>query len=132
MRHRSDADDGRVVHKARGVCGGCYRRAQELGDMPPLINNGPFVPRCACGRRLETPRRREVGACTICETGRPEVRWDDVVEDAEWLADTGVVMVSAANRLGVTIDALERALYRHGRPDIIHALRGTDVVAVSP
>ena len=54
-------------------------------------------------------------------TGRPAA--GALVEDVDWLARTGETPERAAARLGRTVGALERALLRAGRPDLVTALK---------
>lgn len=59
--------------------------------------------------------RRRAGPVTMCAA---------VLEDAEWLVDTGETLAGAAVRLGYRNEgALERALNRAGRHDLVRALR---------
>lgn len=41
-----------------------------------------------------------------------------LVDDVEWLASSGTAFIDIARRLGKNPGALERALYRAGRPDL--------------
>lgn len=51
-----------------------------------------------------------------------------VVEDAEWLVATGECWTQAIRRLGYTNpSALERVLYRHGRGDLVTALKAREL-----
>lgn len=52
----------------------------------------------------------------------PRTRPNPVVEDAEFLADQGVGMYDAAPRLGRTVDALDKYLRNHQRPDLVRRL----------
>ena len=74
------------------------------------------------------------GLCVMCysrarraraqeASGPPRSRPSDlVIEDAEWLARQGETIESAAKRVGMTATAMERALYRAARHDIVRAL----------
>jgi hypothetical protein len=44
------------------------------------------------------------------------------IEDVEWMAETGECITGAARRLGRSVDALERALIRAGRRDLLRLL----------
>lgn len=46
-------------------------------------------------------------------------------EDVEWLADSGETLEAIAIRLGIKVDSVERALYREGREDLVHRLKGS-------
>lgn len=49
------------------------------------------------------------------------------IEDALFLAETRQIPEVAASRLGVpTVGALERRLFRYGRPDVWSALRANE------
>ena len=56
-------------------------------------------------------------------------RRDDLVEDAQWLVDTGECWSQAVIRLGYPghPNSLERRLWRAGRPDLIAALRSREI-----
>lgn len=56
-------------------------------------------------------------------------RRDALVEDAQWLVDTGECWSQAVVRLGYPGHpiSLERRLRRAGRPDIIAALRSREI-----
>jgi hypothetical protein len=49
---------------------------------------------------------------------------EDIVEDVEWLRDTGVDPMRAEERIGITRESLKTALRRHGREDLLNWLRG--------
>lgn len=51
---------------------------------------------------------------------------EEVVEDAAYLAASGVGMRETARRMGTTVDALERRLYRAGQHELVSRLRGQD------
>lgn len=61
-------------------------------------------------------------------TRRSALSRDDLVEDAAWLVETGECWSQAVIRLGYAghADALERRLYRAGRPDLFNALRSRE------
>lgn len=46
-----------------------------------------------------------------------------LVEDVEWLIRCGEAPDQVAQRVGKTLSAVERTLYRAGRPDLVHALK---------
>lgn len=50
----------------------------------------------------------------------------EVVEDAQWLADSGEGMRATAHRMGMTTDALERSLQRSGEHTLVRLLRSRD------
>lgn len=76
-----------------------------------------------CGRQI-TRGRLEVGVCAVCAGERhPRHLAEALIEDAQWLADAGESWHGVLDRLDVTSGALERALYRHGRADLIRRLR---------
>lgn len=83
--------------------------------------------RCACGRYLYPYRGRHryaAGVCAECAgTRSPWREGATLVEDAAFLADTGATLDGAALQLATTPGALERALYRHGRGDIVRRMR---------
>lgn len=54
---------------------------------------------------------------------RPPTDHAALIEDLEWMADTGESLDGAAERLNTTPVALERALYRHGRHDLATTLK---------
>ena len=56
-------------------------------------------------------------------------RRNDLVEDAQWLVDTGECWSQAVIRLGYPghPDSLERRLYRAGRTDLINTLRSREI-----
>lgn len=47
-----------------------------------------------------------------------------IIEDVEWLASWGVSFEEIARRVGKAPEALERALYRWGRPDLARLAYG--------
>ena len=53
--------------------------------------------------------------------GRPA----PLVENVEWMADTGEVLAGIARRLGISEDSVKRQLQRHGRPDLIRRIDPT-------
>lgn len=58
--------------------------------------------------------------------GGRTVDWDRrnaIVEDAEWIAETGGGFVEAARRIGLRVASLDTALRRAGRADLITRLR---------
>lgn len=73
-----------VAAVARGMCQNHYRRARKYGD--PLVVKKP---------------------------GRPCVDAATRGEDIEWLAETGECASGAAQRLGLTYDALEKWASKH-------------------
>ena len=44
------------------------------------------------------------------------------IEDIEWLADSGLSLTAAAERIGVHVESLTRRLQRAGRRDILSRL----------
>jgi hypothetical protein len=77
-----------IGYHARGLCGGCYRRAVKrdaLGDYPRTTGWGD-------------------GAA--------------ITEDVSWLAETGAPPVTWAQRTGTSPDALRHLLIRHGRQEL--------------
>lgn len=59
----------------------------------------------------------------VVRSHRLSNRIEDLVEDVEWLVATGATWASACGRLEMRSDALERALGRAGRYDLIGRLR---------
>ena len=77
-----------------------------------------------CGRRISRGRLT-AGICSVCAGERhPCHPAEELLEDAQWLADAGETWAAVLDRLGVTSAALERALYRHSRSDLLRRLRG--------
>lgn len=68
------------------------------------------------------------GVRTVTRRGRPV---EDVVEDAADLARAGVLWEVACTRLGMSQDAVDNALRRGGRPDLIQALKHPGDVAIA-
>lgn len=60
----------------------------------------------------------------------PNLTREEVIEDAEWLASTGVGIYEAAHRTGRTTEALEVLLRRAGREDVLHKLRAQETSPV--
>lgn len=52
-----------------------------------------------------------------------------VLEDVEWLAETGEVWERAIERLGVKENTLRKYLERHDRYDLIRKLRRREIAA---
>jgi hypothetical protein len=50
----------------------------------------------------------------------------ELIEDLEWMADTGESLQGAAARLQRTAAAIERSLLRNGRSDLVSRLRARD------
>jgi len=57
---------------------------------------------------------------------------EEVIEDAHWLAETGVGIYEAAHRLGRSTEALEVLLRRRGELDLLHRLRAQETAIVDP
>lgn len=86
------------------------------------VSYGPCS--AGCGRRI-CRGRLAVGVCTVCAGERhPRRLAEELIEDVEWLADAGETWAGVLARLDVTAVALERALYRHDRRDLVRRLRG--------
>ena len=56
-------------------------------------------------------------------TTRPTARTRAVIEDAQFMADTGETLTGAARRLGLSVNGLEQTLRRHGHTHITRTLR---------
>ena len=110
--------------KARGMCRPCYDRARRSGEdltaYPRRIALPRPAGRCECGRRLYHQAQRDAGMCSICAgtTHARAVKADELLEDAEFLAETGETLENAAARIGVRVETFERALHRYGRHDL--------------
>lgn len=94
MRQRNSPDDGRRVHKARGLCGSCYGVEQRTGT----INRWATI-----GNTTAVLDRAERAA---------------IVENVEFMQATGAHPEWWAPRLGISHATLARRLYRAGRPDL--------------
>ena len=101
-------------HAGRGLCRICYhreRRAGRLDRWPPLPRSAyvwPTLPPSAYGPPRSYYRCTD-GDCPICQ-------------DTRWLADTGTPAAEWPARLGTTIAALSKRLYRHGQTDLYRRL----------
>ena len=100
MGGKSNLPPGHVRHDARGLCVVCYARRRRNGT----INRYP---------RSNRP------ASTIPITPAMAA----VIEDIEWLVAQRTRMSMAAQRVGKKPFALERALYRVGRGDLVTRLK---------
>ena len=106
-------------------CGGDYAPFCH-GDPPACIIDG-------CSRKVHARdlclfhycRFRKDGTIHLYPTATRTMRHGtDVVEDIEYILSTEQTTLStAAERLGMNPHALERALYRHNRPDLVKRLR---------
>jgi hypothetical protein len=128
--------------KARGMCRPCYDRArrsgEDLTDYPRTMALPRPAGRCECGRRLYHQPQRDAGMCSVCAGtahARP-IKAEQLLEDAEWLADTGETLENAARRIGLalndvpmSLETLERALHRYGRHDLYERLRRNGAAA---
>jgi hypothetical protein len=74
-------------------------------------------------------RRRELAAAVkgwkLPQPYQPRTLRDaaSLVEDVEWLVETGAPPETIPDRVGMTRDALQRRLYRMGRTDLANFLR---------
>ncbi len=59
-------------------------------------------------------------AAPACWKREGERRQLVVVEDVEWLLDTGVFGEALEQRIGAKLDTITQALYRAGRRDLVH------------
>jgi len=55
---------------------------------------------------------------------------DELIEDLDFLADTGVGTIEAGRRTGYTVDAIDRRLRRHGRHDLVTRLHALDPISL--
>lgn len=78
----SEVPADHVRHNGRGLCGGCYSRAEQAGTL------------------ADYPRRQKPRA--------------DLLEDWELLRSEGYSVQHAAERLGMTHEAMRKALRRAG------------------
>lgn len=113
--------------------------AQAWGSPAPTTPRTRRAPRTLSLRRVEriaSLARKDPNATAetildaleelIAEAKRPRRtlrRTADVVEDCELLAETGGTWESALSRIGMERDALERALYRAARGDLVTRLK---------
>lgn len=63
------------------------------------------------------------GPCDVVRSHRTSNRIQDLVEDVEWLVETGATWDSACARLEMRSESLERSLQRAGRHDLVRRLR---------
>lgn len=130
-------DSGNVNHQTGGWIS--QRKHQAIKDLYDRLWNtrGP-APATSLGRvakagyapplawdddSIDDPNATpDLGARIYCQGPAPEGaprHADAVVEDAQFLIDTGYSWTALPERMGTTAHALERTLYRAGRGDLI-------------
>jgi hypothetical protein len=65
-----------------------------------------------------------VRVALLAAAGRLPSKAEALVENVEWLARTGATAAGAGSRLGLSMEALEKALRRAGRGDLWLTLTG--------
>jgi hypothetical protein len=88
-------------------------RARSLGYASPLAWDGDAI---------DDPAAQPEGLVAV---GRMLRRRSDVIEDARELAAAGEILETAAARMGMRPETLERTLCRAGRSDLVSALKRT-------
>jgi hypothetical protein len=115
LLERRTADAVRALYDALwstpGPSASTRARSAAKGWVPPLAWDDDTI---------DDPAVRPAGVDDL--TGRRGR--DQLVDEAEDLADMGEHLATAAHRLGITADNLERTLYRAGRHDLVARLKG--------
>ena len=104
-------------------CESCGRRTRpatsKASDFPGLVRR--------VGVNCQTCHQRaRRGGAPALVTHRPKA---DLIEDADWMAQTGECMKGAVERSGVSHDWFVQVLTEGGRTDILRRLRARDLVA---
>lgn len=110
-------------HYARGLCNGCYKAQTKAGTITPIRVGRGVCEYPNCGREHQAR-----GYCSthyqMLREGRPIVPIRRVTPPGDWpeIADeidhSYLPLDVVLRDLDMTPRALERAAWRHGRPDI--------------
>lgn len=134
------AREGFARHGGRGLCSKHYNRLMQAGriELAPARPRSTYVRDCAsCDRpmasqatkpeeRGDRPVHRARGLCSACyqavkragrledyaPTGSASPVLDSHLDDWEIMRDDGVSLQQAAERLGIKVSTLDKALYR--------------------